>query len=120
MYNKARFLADLYSTFGKVVIYSLSYVCNAVTRVIKSHPDMKGEKTDRWKKMSSKCSTFMLIVAGIFLLGCVGCVCVCVLGGGGVIILIIKIDSIAITLGTRCDTLSLKFDLIHCSLFKSF
>lgn len=112
MYNKAGFLADLYSTFGKVVIYSLSYDCNAATRVIKSHPDMKGEKTDRWKKMSSKCSTFMLIVAGIFLLGCV-----C---GGGVIILMIKIDSIAITLGTRCDTLSLKFDLIHCSLFKSF
>lgn len=117
MYNKAGFLADLYSTFGKVVIYSLSYDCNAATRVIKSHPDMKGEKTDRWKKMSSKCSTLMLIVAGIFLLGCVGCVCV---GGWGVIILIIKIDSIAITLGTRCDTLSLKFDLIHCSLFKSF
>lgn len=76
MYNKAVFLADLYSTFGKVVIYSLSYDCNAATRVIKSHPDMKGEKTDRWKKMSSKCSTFMLIVAGIFLLGCV-------CGGGG-------------------------------------
>lgn len=45
---------------------------------------------------------------------------VCVLGGGGVIIIIIKIDSIAITQGTRGDTLSLKFDLIHCSLFKSF
>lgn len=74
MYNKAGFLADLYSTFGKVVIYSLSYDCNAATRVIKSHPDMKGEKTDRWKKMSSKCSTFMLIVAGFFLFGCVVCV----------------------------------------------
>lgn len=53
-----------------------------------------------------------------FFIGLCG-VCVC-WGVGGVIILIIKIDSIAITLGTRCDTLSLKFDLIHCSLFKSF
>lgn len=54
-----------------------------------------------------------------FFIGLCG-VCVCVLGGGGVIIIIIKIDSIAITQGTRCDTLSLKFDLIRCSLFKSF
>lgn len=77
---KRGFLADLYSTFGKVVIYSLSYDCNAATRVIKSHPDMKGEKTDRWKKMSSKCSTFMLIVVGIFYWVVWG---LCVLGGGG-------------------------------------
>lgn len=113
MYNKAGFLADLYSTFGKVVIYSLSYDCNAATRVIKSNPNMKGEKTRQMEKDVIQMLNIYVDCCWDFFIG------VCV-GGGGVIILMIKIDSIAITLGTRCDTLSLKFDLIHCSLFKSF
>lgn len=117
MYNKVGFLVDLYFIFGKVVIYSLLYDCNVVMCVIKSYLDMKGEKIDRWKKMLFKCLIFMLIVVGIFLLGCVGCVCV---GGWGVIIFIIKIDFIVIILGIRCDILFLKFDLIYCCLFKLF
>lgn len=72
--------------------------------------------------MSSKCSSFIistcenitiiLIVTGVgfFFGGGVRFF----LGFCFVIFIIIKFDSIDITFGTRCDILSLKFDLIFC------